>query len=301
MKRTLLRFSILVLSLFLTGFAASIPVDTVNAVAKESTLTVSMPTNVLQLTVMPSFGGTFAKSSNAQISVSTDNFTGYTASIATTDSTSLVNGNDDEIESISSNISEATFSASSTYNNKWGYKPSQYVTISNNVETVVQNSDYLPAPSTAGDLLAITHAANATGTSNNYTLSFGVRVDMNLPADTYDTTYVLKVVANSIVYNITYDDNARQGETISGMPSPNPQVLEIDGGTPVADSYGTLSNAVPTMSASTIRTFGGWCTTTTTYNSNTGNDECAGTIYQPGDDYPIDQTADGSNITLYAI
>ena len=124
---------------------------------------------------------------------------------------------------------------------------------------------------------------------------------MNLPADTYDTTYVLKVVANSIVYNITYDDNARQGETISGMPSPNPQVLEIDGGTPVADSYGTLSNAVPTMSASTIRTFGGWCTTTTTYNSNTGNDECAGTIYQPGDNYPIDQTADGSNITLYAI
>lgn len=273
-----------------------------SAVATQSTLTLSISDSTLTASIMPAVGGTFGTPQTpATISVFTDNFTGYTLTLSTSGGTSLVNSNNDEVQSISSNISEQTFSTDPTYNNKWGFKPSQYVTTSNNVDTVVNNSDYLPAPSSQGLILDKTTAKNATNTPNTYTLTFGARVDTTLPAGTYTGTYVVTAVANSIVYNITYDDNHRQDETISSMPSQNPQALQIDGGTPVAQSYGTLSSAVPTMSAQTVRTFGGWCTTSTTYNSTTGNDECSGTTYQPGDSYPIDQTADGTNITLYAI
>ncbi|MBQ9485164.1 InlB B-repeat-containing protein [Candidatus Saccharibacteria bacterium] len=267
------------------------------AIAKQSTLTISDSAPLLSINILPSSSGTFGKTANNTISVTTDNFTGYSLIIAAENSTSLVNGNDDEITSISTAIDETTFTNNSIYNNQWGYKPSQYVTTSNNINTTIQNSNFLPIAPTTGSLLAVTTAAN--NVADTYTIAFGARIDMSLPADTYTHTYVLMAVANSIVYNITYDDNTN--ETVTSMPSPNPQALNIDGGTPAADSHAALSNAVPVMNATAVRSFGGWCTVATTYNSNTGNDECSGTIYQPGDDYPIDQTVDGTNITLYAI
>ena len=70
--------------------------------------------------------------------VSTDNFTGYTLSLIGAGSTSLINENDDEIESLSAAVDETTFSTNSNYDGRWGYKPSQYITTSNNINTVVQ-------------------------------------------------------------------------------------------------------------------------------------------------------------------
>lgn len=288
-------FSIVAMILSMVGFCGLFCAGNVYAEAKQSTLTVSMTQGILTMTLTPSGDGTFGKSSSSTIGVRTDNFSGYSMKIVSPGSTSLMNHNNDEIQSISSAIDETTFSSSTAYNNKWGYVPSQYM----NGNTVVSNTDYLPAPSAGGDLLAKTNAANSV--DDTYTLAFGARVDHTLPPDTYQYTFVLQIVANPIVYNVTYDDNAMSGETISGMPIPNPQVLQIDGGTPAADSHATLSSAVPTMSAQTVRTFGGWCTTDPTFNSTTGNDECSGTTYQAGDEYPIDQTVDGANITLYAI
>lgn len=279
--------------------------NTTFGIAKQSTLTLSVSSSSLSVSLVGQPGGNFGKSGTATISVSTDNYSGYYLKIASSPDTNLTEvGGNHTITSISSAISEATFSSSSTYNNQWGYVPSQYITTSGNVETVVPNVinyNYLPAPSTTGDLLARKTTATAVGTPDTYTMFFGARVDHTLPVGEYQGTYVLTVVANPIVYNVTYDSNARSGEIISGMPTPNPQTLQVDGGTPVADSHAALSSAVPTMSAQTVRTFGGWCTVSPTYNSNTGNDECSGTTYQAGDDYPIDQTVDGANITLYAI
>ena len=288
-------FSIVAVVFSMVGFCGLFCAGNVYAEAKQSTLTVSMTQGILSMTLTPSGDGTFGKSSSSTIGVRTDNFSGYSMKIVSPGSTSLMNHNNDEIQSISSAIDETTFSSSTTYNNKWGYVPSQYM----NGNTVVSNTDYLPAPSAGGDLLAKTNAANSV--DDTYTLAFGARIDHTLPPDTYQYTFVLQIVANPIVYNVTYDDNAMSGETISGMPIPNPQVLQIDGGTPAVDSHATLSSAVPTMSAQTVRTFGGWCTTDPTFNSTTGNDECSGTTYQAGDEYPIDQTVDGANITLYAI
>ena len=268
--------------------------NTVSAVATQSTLTMTVVNTNLSMVFFPTPSGTFDKSSNTTINVTTDNFTGYTLTIASETSTSLLNNNEDAIESITQPIDELTFSSSSVYNNKWGYKPSHYV--SNN--TVVQNSNYLPAPSTLGDIIDVTSAANST--NNTYTLSFGARISYGIPADTYTGSLVITAVANTIVYNVTYDKNT--SETVTSMPVPNPQALELAGGTPVANSHGTLDSSIPIMTTGNpIMTFGGWCDTTTTINSTTHNYECSGTTYQAGDDYPIDQTADGTNITLYAI
>lgn len=271
------------------------------AIARQSTITIGVsPTSEgdWDLSVMPSAGGEFVRSSNHTISVSTDNFTGYSLFVASNESRSLVSSNNNEIATISSAIDESAFSSSSTYNNKWGYKPSQYITSNGGINSVVSNSNYLPAPSTGGDLMAVTNGANATGTSNTYTMSYGARVNTDLPAGTYEYAFVLTAVANTIVYNVTYAENTN--ETVSGMPSPNPAALEIAGETPTAQSYGALSNAVPVMTSDDM-SFGGWCSVATTVDSVTGNYVCSGTTYRAGDDYPIDQTADGTNITLYAI
>lgn len=283
------------LSLLILGFAAIHFVDSTYAEAKQSTLTLGLSSGTLSMSVIPTIGGTFQASSSATISVSTDNFTGYTLKIKAGDTGDMEKTGGDTIDSISSIISTNDFQTNSNYNDKWGYKPSQYITTANNVNTKVINTDYyLPAPTTSGDLLDITSSANST--NNTYTFSAATRIDFLQAPGTYTYTYVIEAVANAVVYNITYDENT--SGTVTNMPSPNPQALSIDGGTPAADSHAALSDAVPVLSA---RTFGGWCDVATTVDSTTGNYVCSGTTYQPGDQYDIDQTVDGSNITLYAI
>ena len=286
-------FITLTVAFIASAFVCQTPVS---GIAKQSTITMTVSDNVLPISIAPTPSGVFNKTSNNTVSISTDNFTGYSLLISSSGSTSAIDTNDNEIESLSSAIDESTFSSSNTYNNQLGFKPSQYITTSGGINTVVPNTNYRPNPATTGELLAITNSANSS--SNSYTLAFGARVDTTLPAGAYTYTYVLTAVANAIEYNVTYDDNTT--ETVTSMPNPNPQVLEIAGGTPAISSYAPLSDAVPTMTSDDM-IFGGWCDVATTIDSQTGNYECSGTTYQAGDDYPIDQTSSATNITLYAI
>ena len=292
-------FIVLVAAVF--GVQIIINHDDTYGIAKQSSISVSQTTDNLTINMDPTSGGNFDKSGNQTISVGTDNYTGYTLTIETDGSRSMVNAHNDEIQSISTAIDEATFSSNNLYINKWGYKPSQYVTSNNGVNTTIQNTNYLPAPSTQGDFLAVTTVANGKDAHDelipdDYTLSFATKVDISIPEGTYNYTYVLRAIANDIIYNITYNDSA--SGAASGMPDPNPQAITIDGGTPTAQSYGTLSNATPTL---TGMSFAGWCSVPTTLDTSTGNYTCSGTVYTAGGQYPIDQTADGTNITLYAI
>ncbi|MBR3131838.1 InlB B-repeat-containing protein [Candidatus Saccharibacteria bacterium] len=268
--------------------------DSSYGIAKQSTLSLSVSYDTLLIELTPSAEGQFGKSSNNTITASTDNFTGYNLSIATSGSTSMLNSNDDAIESINSSIDETTFSTGSSYTNKWGYKPSQYIVDNGGTQSVVSNTNYLPAPSSEGVLLAKTSAANVT--SDSYTLSAAAKVNMDLPYGTYVYTYVLRMVGNAITYNITYDENTN--DAVNSMPSPNPQAISIDGGTPAAESYARLSNAIPVLSG---KGFGGWCDVATTVDQTTGDYLCSGNTYNAGDNYPIDQTSSATNITLYAI
>lgn len=284
-------FILAVVSLVVSAFGFS---NSAFGIAKQSTITVTTSADTLPFSITPLPEGQFGATGNNTITVTTDNFTGYKLYIASDDARSMLNSNDDAITSISSAISQSTFSSDSTYNNQFGYKPNQYISTSGGINSVVQNSNYLPIPTTTGDLIAETNSANVS--ADSFTVSFGARVDTTMTAGTYTYTYVIITVANDITYNITYDDNTTG--TVGSMPSPNPQVVEIDGGTPTAESYARLSNAIPVLSG---KGFGGWCDVATTVDQTTGDYLCSGTTYNAGDNYPIDQTSSATNITLYAI
>ena len=296
-------FSTLQISIFRALFAVVIMFVSVlffgsnstYGVATQSQITITHTSSTLLVSPMPSIGGTFGESNQDSISISTDNYSGYTFSVKADSSTSLSNGQGSSIDSISSAVSQSDFTSGASYVNKWGYKPSQYITSSGGVDTVVSNNqNFLPSPSTTtGDLLDKTNAANST--ANSYTFSFGTKVNMSLPAGLYTTDLIFYVVGNPIVYNVTYDDNTT--DTVTNMPVPNPQSATIDGGTPVEESYVTLSDASPVRND---KKFAGWCDAATTTDSTTGDDVCSGTLYKAGDDLPVDQTA-GPNITLYAV
>lgn len=298
-NRLSIRKTILFLCLFSCiasiGVTTQLFVESAYAEAKQSTLTLELSSANISLNIMPTENGTFGNSGDAIVTVRTDNFSGYTLKISATGSGNMETTYGDVLSSISSITSETDFQTSSAYNNKWGYKPSQYFTVENETPTkVINTSNYLPAPTSNGDTLDITNIANST--ENVYAFSLGARVDMNQPADVYNYTYVVTAVANAIIYNVTYNQNSN--ETVTDMPSPNPQVVTIDGATPAAESYATLSSSTPVLSN---KTFGGWCDVQPTTDSNTGNHVCSGNTYSAGGQYPIDQTVSGANITLYAI
>ena len=126
----------------------------------------------------------FVESASSTITAYTDNATGYTLSIAATDTTNptkLIDSNNNDtstnyLESISTatsatNLSNGTYTPS--HNGEWGYKPSQYYDTStgNLITNTGNNSVFLPSPNTTGDIIGITNAPNTNNTSDTYTIS----------------------------------------------------------------------------------------------------------------------------------
>ena len=125
-KRSYTRIVVFVFFLFFSVFGAHSGI--VYAEAHQSTITLGANTDILSINLRPSVSGSFDKSAECTINVKTDNFTGYTLSIASASqdpdhATSLTDGNGNYIESITSSVTEADFknSANTQYNNKWGY------------------------------------------------------------------------------------------------------------------------------------------------------------------------------------
>ena len=269
--------------------------NTTFAIARQSSITVELSSSTISTNATPN---KLATSNNQTISVSTNNYTGYTLSIEASNSNArnLSDGNGHSIETINTTISANEFSNNSNYNNKWGYKPSQYITNNNGTNTTVQNENYLPAPTTLGDTIDITSTANATNNSNSYNVAFGAKVDNTMPTGAYSGVFVYRTIANDIGYVIYYNENTE--DQVDNMPDPNPEEATIAGGTTTSESYATLSNNTPTR---TGFTFSGWCDVATTEDPTTHNQTCSGNTYNAGADYGIDQTMDNTNIELYAI
>ncbi len=267
------------------SIATAMATSPVHAEAVQSTLNLSIESGGLNLLISSEEGGSFAESSDYNVSISTNNFSGYALYVSSVDSTSLSDGKGNEIQSIETPISYQEFSTNASYNNKWGFKPSK-----SNSQI---NSSFLPAPSTNGLLIDRTDSANLT--ANDYIFNIGTRADYSLPAGTYSRTIVFSAVSNDITYNITYEKNTT--DTVTNMPNPNPQGSTIDGGTAAEDSHMVLSSSEPMRDRFS---FIGWCDEATTADAF-GSQSCNGNTYEAGDNYDIDQTADGSNIVLYAI
>ena len=263
--------------------------------ATSSTLSLSIDNSTVSMSVSPTnVNGSFNKSSASTISASTNNATGYTLSIAApsssgTDYDKLINGSDNtaKLNSISEATTKAQFKdiSGTSYNGKWGYLPSKYHS--------QDNSDFLPAPTTTGDILDQTSVANTassnttdlTNTANTYSLAIGVRVDSSVKTGAYTNNFVVKLVANAIPYTITYVD-----DITSNMP------IDIDTTSP--DTTITISSNTPTRNG---YTFNGWCTVLSTTNAN-GTDTCSGTTVQPGGTLTISQTdTSQNNFILHAM
>ncbi len=266
--------------------------STVFAEAKQSSITMSTTTSSLSAVLGPTMSGNFGKSNSSTIRISTDNSSGYTLRIFSNEDASLSNGTSKKIESISGPISEEVFSTNINHNNKWGYRPSKLVSYENGISVVNSNSNFLPAPGSLGDILDITNTSN--NEDKIYTLDFGAKIDYNMPTGTYSNSLTLIALANNIEYTINYDKNTT--DEVNNMPSPNPQVVTIEGGAPLADSDTRISSTTPTREGFK---FYGWCDEATESDSE-GYQTCPGYLYEAGNYYGIDQTAN-SSVNLYAV
>lgn len=254
--------------------------EAVTGTAQSSSLTLSVTGDTASVELdVNSTDGTFASSSaanSASFSVVTNNFSGYTLSISGSDNDGKLYDTTKKyfLEPLTSAVSEADFSSTSSLNGKWGYKPSKF--------NSAANTNYLPAPTTTASTLDTTSVANAT--ANDYTISLGLRANYGTAANTYTNAFIITAVPNPIAYVITYDANTT--DTVSNMPA-------AQNSTTSATEI-TLSDKTPAREG---YDFKGWCTVVP---AETAPDTCTGLTFQPGDTYGIDQTVENIT-TLYAM
>ncbi|MBR3253894.1 hypothetical protein IKF86_01455 [Candidatus Saccharibacteria bacterium] len=250
--------------------------------AASSTLSLDLASDTISVDIgAANANGTFKKSANNTISVTTDHYTGYTLSIKSTDtsasttSPSLKNGSD-TMPSITSSLTEEQFSSISAtnYNNKYGYLPSRICT---NTNGCTSNTSFLPAPTLTGDILDKTSSANPT--ANTYTMAIGARIDQTIPFGSYSNTFEVLLVANAIPYTIIYNDGVVSDMPVDVDTTSMTSSVTISSNTPVRDGY----------------TFNGWCTVQVA-----DNESCTGTIYAAGSTYTLDQTGT-NNLQLFAM
>ena len=258
------------------------PTEAATGSSQSSSLTLDLASSSasVDLLVTDPEGSFAVSSSNAEFNVTTNNFTGYTLSImSSNDEGLLTSTNGNSLSSITSAISLDTFAGSSSYNGKWGYRPSVY--------NAVANTSFLPSPTTTATTLDTTTAPN-TSTPNYYTIEIGVRSDYTTASSSYTNTFIITAVSNPINYTISY--NSHTSDNVTNMPSTQSSSTS-------ATSI-VLADNVPTRAH---YTFTGWCSTIPTTSS--GVDSCSGdnaTIFLPGASYGIDQTT-LNNATLYAM
>ena len=250
------------------------------------TITSTNPATTVEVT--PTLNGTFAaSSSDIAFNVTTNNLTGYNLSIVGSDNNGLLSNTVsgsviDTLSPLSAATSAATFSSSSSYNGKWGYKPSKLNSSA--------NTDYLPAPGTSGTTIDVTSAANATATSaTSYTIGLAARVDDTKPAGTYTNSFTLNVVGNTVPYLINYRDNS----------SGTDEVLSYEQSSNLSIASFTLSATTPTR---TGYTFNKWCDGIVTHVAF-GDSTCSGTTYSSGATYYLTNPSAVSlnTVNLYAM
>ena len=236
--------------------------------------------------IASSADGKFADSGDSTITITTNHAAGYTLTAKAVNSTSLAGTLGGNIPSLAPNtsIDAATFNTS-TYNDKWGYKPSKYNSASN---TNYRSSPGLDTAQSPLDTLDVT--SNASGSPYTYTVSIGARITTATAIDSYANSFVFAVVGNPTPYAITYNKNTT--DTVSNMPANH-----TTSDTGAAGETVTLASNTPTR---TGYSFNGWCTAVPTTSG--GIDSCSGTRYTAGGTWTIDQTSTTINsLNLYAM
>ena len=254
----------------------------------ETTLSIIASKDTASVEAVPdSANGTFVISNTlneAEFTVSTNNLTGYSLNILSTDSSGqLVNTNTgDALSTIASDTTEDDFrnGSASTYVNKWGYRLKINGTTTTN---------FLSAPTTTNRTIHTTSEPNTPGTSDNFTLGIGARIDYTKPPGTYTNTFVLTAVGNPITYQINYLDNS-SGSDVAILPA--------EGSSNITASAFTLSSTIPTRVG---YDFKGWCDGTVDHETSPST--CDGVVYDASDSFVFSNasTSGVAEANLYAM
>ena len=143
--------------------------------------------NALNVDVLPTEDGTFS-SNTAALSISTNNETGYSLYMATSNGKSTLTSQNPGISNVISAVNggdDGVTSANFT-NNTWGYNLSQ--------DSVSDTTAYKAVPTATGDTALI--STSSPTEADTYNLTFGTKVDTSLPSGTYSNDVVVSVVAN---------------------------------------------------------------------------------------------------------
>ena len=165
--------------------------------------------------VTPTQDGTFSYNT-AALSISTNNETGYSLYMATSNGENTLTSQNPGISNVISAVNggdNGVTSANFT-NNTWGYNLSQ--------DSVSDTTAYKAVPTATGDTALITTSSPTE--ADTYNLTFGTKVDTSLPSGTYSNDVVVSVVANPKL--ILWDD-------LTMMQDMNPSACAgaIDGAT----------------------------------------------------------------------
>ena len=172
----------------------------------ESAVAITLPDTVA-IDVTPTPDGTFS-SSNVNLSVSTNNNSGYALYFATTGDDNHMHSQNqattETIAPVSGSVTQATFA-----NNTWGYNLRAASEGDANASTQYQ------AVPTSGDTALKTTSAPS---NDSYNLTFGAKVNTSIPSGTYTNTVAVSVVANPpLVADMT---------SLSTMQEMTPEVCE---------------------------------------------------------------------------
>ena len=129
--------------------------------------------NALNVDVLPTEDGTFS-SNTAALSISTNNETGYSLYLATSNGENTLTSQNPGISNVISAVNGGDNGATSTDfgNNTWGYNLSQ--------EAVSDTTTYKAVPTATGDTALIT--TESPTEADTYNLTFGTKVDTSLPS-----------------------------------------------------------------------------------------------------------------------
>ena len=291
---------LLLVSLFMSGLF----IDG-NSYAASSSINLSIVpgTEDRSINIAPTASGKFVASANTTAKVVSDHASGYvlttTATPLSFEDTSTSPNTTYTISPLSSGtaINAATFGDESNtqYNNKWGYKPSQYYNGTSIVDNTTSNTQFFfPAPINTTQIIDSTNTVTpSSGTTYDIAIGARIAIDPNDPIaiGSYTSTFTFAVVGNLTPYSITYDQNTQ--DAVTNMPTPNPLIGNVDEST----SSITLSSSVPERDG---YSFKGWCSVVTS------DDTCSGITYNPGGkgidlDFPLDLTSSNNSYTIYAM
>ena len=137
--------------------------------------------------VTPTQDGTFS-SNTAALSISTNNETGYSLYMATSNGKNTLTSQNPGISNVISAVNggDSGVTSANFTNNTWGYNLSQ--------DSVSDTTTYKAVPTATGDTAII--STESPTEADTYNLTFGTKVDTSLPSGTYSNDVVVSVVAN---------------------------------------------------------------------------------------------------------